>query len=106
MIRSVVIALATAAVGVVPTMADVLAQVADNSSDVGPWVQAGGITAAMAALGYIAKRFADGSIVSLQVSEIIHAGAKREEALAEMVADARDREDAYRALLLSKGLHG
>ena len=96
-------------------MLDVLAQVANGGSDVGPWVQFGGITAAMAALGYIAKRFADGSIVSLPVSQIIHAGAQREETLVALIAeirehakehlaDAHDREDALRALLLSKGM--
>lgn len=93
--------------GVVPTFVDVVAQVSDDTGGAAaPWVQLGGIAASMSALAYVAKRFADGSIVARPVADMQDASARREERFAELLEDANQREDAHRALLMAKRMEG
>lgn len=94
-------ALLAIVVGVGPAFISVVAQVTtDATANPSTWAQLGGVTVAMGALAYVAKRFADGSIVARPVNEVLEANAQREAQYKAMLEDANAREDGYRSLLL------
>jgi hypothetical protein len=99
---TLVTALVTAVLGVVVTFGGALIAVGDSSTDISGWVTGAGSGVAIAALAYIAKRFAAGQLVALNVAEILAAGAKREEALVSLVKDGAQRESDYRTLLIQR----
>lgn len=97
----IVAALLAIGVGTGPAFISILSQVVDSASSTpSTWAQLGGVTVAMGALAYVAKRFADGSIVARPVNEVLDANAKREDQYKAMLEDANKREDGYRSLLL------
>lgn len=97
----IVAALLAIGVGTGPAFINILSQVVDSASSTpSTWAQLGGVTVAMGALAYVAKRFADGSIVARPVNEVLDANAKREDQYKAMLEDANAREDGYRSLLL------
>lgn len=69
---------------------------------VGPWVSGGGSFAAVGGLAYLAKKFANGELVAANTGLLIQQGAAREERLLRVEEQAKEREDAFRALLLAQ----
>lgn len=108
------LALVTALVGVVSMSAPVVAQ---TGSELGPWVSGGGAAAAVGALVYMAKLLADGKLVAIntaererydqdalkQMGELVKKGMSREDVLAELVEDCKEREDVFRSFLVGRG---
>lgn len=75
-----------------------------EGNDVAAWLSGGGAAAAVAGLAYIAKRLASGELVAVPLARVIEHADKREERLLALLDDANQREDAYRALLVSRGI--
>jgi hypothetical protein len=97
-------AIGLAAIGVVG-QAVTAVLVAASGADLGPWVSGGSATAAVGGLVYIAKRLASGELVARNVAEIEKRAEERERQMLELMADGRQREDAFRAFLAGRGLH-
>jgi hypothetical protein len=104
-VASLPVAVATSLGGAVVGLGSVLAQVG-NDSDLGPWVSGGGAFAAVSGLVYVAKKFADGSIVARDVAESERAATHREDELKALIKEGRDREDGYRAFLMGRRVQG
>lgn len=105
-----IVALSTAGTAMVGT---VVSYAVDNgASGVAPWLQFGGTGAAVGALAYIAKMFADGKLVAVPITEWQKAQAvqlaeslERERILAGLTQEAHDREQRFMTLL-TNGMKG
>lgn len=104
---------------VIVGFAEVIAQ--SSTSQVTPWVDAGGSAALVAAIIYIAKKVSNGDLVARPVADVARQQEIREEKLAELnrhhaeenqrtiaklmevIEDAKSREDALRAMLMQRG---
>lgn len=73
--------------------AAVATAVTDGGADVAPWVQGGSAVLAVAALGYIARLFADGRLVARNSAANEAALAAVAQQLADLVGQAQKRED-------------
>lgn len=73
------------------------------SAEITPWAQVGGTATAVGALAYVAKMLADGRLVAQPVADLIRHADARETKLVEVLADAKEREDAFRAWLMTRG---
>jgi hypothetical protein len=97
-------AISTAVLGVTASTAGLLAQAA--APDVAPWVSAGGATAAVGGLVYVARLLASGELVASPVADrerdlrrLVHQSERREERLQELLEEAGRREDSYHRVL-------
>lgn len=86
---------------------------AATGDDAGLWANVAVNGAAVGALGYVAKRFADGSLVAQPIAEVLANDARREQtllrsidALATLVHEAEKREDVIRELLIARHRNG
>jgi len=86
---------------VVSGFADVVSQVAPNASAdaVAPWLSGGASLAAVGCLAYIARQFANGSIVAQNTAQLHADSAQREDELAAKLAEAHQREVEFLAYL-------
>lgn len=69
-------------------------------SEITTWVSAGGATAAVGGLVYVARLLAAGKLVSYPVEQLQQDSQRREEALTHMMADAQRREDLLHRLIV------
>lgn len=91
---------------VVAAAGGILAQAApDSTQTVAPWLYGGGSVAAVMCLAYIARQFANGSIVARDTAQLTAEASDREEQLSELVAAGHKREVDYLDLLRSNLRH-
>lgn len=77
-----------------------------NNSDLGPWVQGGSATIAVGTLAYIAKLFAQGSLVARDSAEAEKKLADNSIALVDALKDSHLREDRLYDLLMERREQG
>jgi hypothetical protein len=92
------VALAISGAGLVATLLGATSPA--PPSDVSTWVSAGGATAAVGGLVYVARLLAAGKLVSYPVEQLQQDSRRREDTLAHLVADANSREDLLHRLIL------
>lgn len=93
---SLLASLATALGGVTTVL---VAQVSPAADDVTTWVTAGGATAAVGGLVYVARLLASGQLVSYPVEKLQEEATRREDRLEAMLKAATRREDTYHEFL-------
>lgn len=98
-----VVALTVSASG---SAAAFFAQAVAPTSDVTTWVSAGGATAAVTGLAYIARLLAAGRLVAYPVEKLQEEGNRREERLTAMLEAANRREDNYYKMLAGQPKRG
>lgn len=105
---------AAVAAGVIGAVGAGVSAVLAAGTEIAPWAQVGGTATAVGALAYVAKMLADGRLVAQPVADLIRKADEREaryerkadereRALQALLEEARDREDALRALLMQHG---
>lgn len=103
--QQVAAAIATSILGAVISVATWLYAQTSGTDTLAPYVSGGGAAAAVAGLVYIAKKLASGELVAVPIADVMKQQATREEKLLEMLDEAKDREDAFKAFLYQRGLH-
>lgn len=97
-----VIAVVIAGLGTFATaVGGLLAQAApaNPESTIAPWLYGGGSVAAVACLAYIARQFANGSVVARNTAEVAREAEEREDQLAQLLQASHEREATYLELL-------
>lgn len=97
-LTNVFAALTTSVAGVVTPL---VAQAATH--DVAPWVSAGGATAAVGGLVYIAKKLAAGELVAVPVAKLLEQSRADHDKLGALTAECLRREDLLHRMLLAQG---
>ena len=95
-------ALVTAAAGMLLSgVGGIISQVAPTTSAeaVAPWLQGTGAIAAVGCLIYIARQFANGSIVAQNTAEREREAAERERTLVSLLGEAHAREADFMTFL-------